>query len=120
MGISLAISVGSCPFSKIDRELFEEQKLAHSIGLKNGLFSSSQAHRILNTFNGYHVNQLKRIGPHLLSEFGNASRQESIVVDIDQSSRPTYAHKREGATTGKTEKHGHCAFNGQLLLVLEK
>jgi len=52
------------------------------------------------------VNQLKRIGQTLVSEFGDASRQKLIVVDIDQSARPTYAQKREGITTGKTQKHG--------------
>jgi hypothetical protein len=52
------------------------------------------------------VNQLKRIGQTLVSEFGDAPRQELIVVDIDQSARPTYAQKREGVTTGKTQKHG--------------
>ena len=40
------------------------------------------------------------------SEFGDSPRQELIVVDIDQSARPTYACKREGATTGKTSKIG--------------
>ena len=102
MGTCLAISVGCCPLSKIGTELYEERKLARSIGFEKGFFSSTQAHRILNTFNGYHVNQLKRIGQHLVSEFGDASRQELIIVDIDQSARPTYANKREGATTGKT------------------
>jgi hypothetical protein len=29
-----------------------------------------------------------------------------IVVDIDHSAIPTYAYQREGATTGKTQKHG--------------
>jgi hypothetical protein len=106
MGTSLAISVGCCPFSKIDTELFEERKLARSIGLETGFFSASQAHRILNKFNGYHVNQLKRIGHSLVCEFGDAPRQELIIVDIDQSARPTYAQKREGATTGKTQKKG--------------
>lgn len=104
MGISLAISVGCYPISKINTELFEERKLARSIGLENGFFSASQAHRILNKFNGYHVTQLKRIGQTLVSEFGNAPRQELIIVDIDQSARPTYAQKREGATFVKTQK----------------
>jgi len=80
--------------------------LARSIGLETGFFSASQAHRILNTFNGYHVNQLRRIGQNLVSEFGDAYQKELIVVDIDQSARPTYARKREGATTGKTSKLG--------------
>jgi len=106
MGISLAVSVGNCPLSKIDTEFFEERKLARSIGLENGFFSASQAHRILNAFNGYHVNQLKRIGQSLVEQFGDAAHQELIIVDIDQSARPTYARKREGATTGKSQKHG--------------
>jgi len=42
----------------------------------------------------------------LVSEFGDARRQELIFVDIDQSARPTYARKRQGATTGKTAKIG--------------
>ena len=104
MGISLAISIGCCPLTKIDTELFEERKLARSIGLETGFFSASQAHRILNQFNGYQVNQLKRIGQTLISEFGDAPRQKLIVVDIEQSARPTYAQKREGVT--KTQKHG--------------
>jgi hypothetical protein len=106
LGISLAISVGCSRLSKIDRELSEERKLASSIGLERGFFSSSQAHRILNRFNRYHVNQLKKIGQSLISKFGDAPRQELIVVDIDQSARPTYARQREGATTGKTQKRG--------------
>lgn len=106
LGTGLAISVGSYPFSKLDTELYDERKLAHSIGLENGFFSASQAHRILNTFNGYNVNQLKKIAQNLIVEFGDASRAELIVVDIDQSARPTYANKREGATTGKSQKHG--------------
>jgi len=106
MGTGLAISVGSYPFSKIDTELYEERKLARSIGLENGFFSSSQAHRILNSFNGYNVNQLKKIAQNLVVEFGNAPRQELIIVDIDQSAQPTYANKREGATTGKCSKRG--------------
>jgi hypothetical protein len=69
MGTSLAISVGCCPYSKIDSELQEERKLACSIGLETGFLSNVQAHRILNSFNGYHVNQLKRIGHSLLGEF---------------------------------------------------
>lgn len=81
---------------------FSSRKLARSIGLETGFFSASQAHRILNTFNGYHVNQLRRIGQNLVCEFGDAPNQKLIVVDIDQSARPTYARKREGATTGKT------------------
>ena len=40
------------------------------------------------------------------SEFGDAPRRELIIVDIDQSARPTYAQKREGATTGKSQKKG--------------
>ena len=106
MGVSFAISVGCSPFSKIDTELHEERKLARSIGLKKGFFSASQAHKILNLFKGYHVNQLKKIGQSLVSEFGNATRQDLIVVDIDQSARPTYARKREGATFVQTQKHG--------------
>lgn len=106
MGLCLAISVGCCPLSRIDTDLYEEQKLARSIGLETGFFSSSQAHRILNTFNGYHVNQLKRIGYTLLSQFGDAPHKDMIIVDIDQSTRPTYANKREGATTGKNVKNG--------------
>jgi len=106
MGISLAISVGCCPFSKIDTELHEERKLARSLGLEEGFFSASQAHRILNMFRGHHVNQLKRIGQTLVNQFGDAPQKDIIIVDIDQSTRPTYANKREGATTGKTVKHG--------------
>lgn len=90
VGTSLAFSVGCNPLSKIDTELHEERKLAHSIGLEKGFFSSSQAHKILNMFKGYHVNQLKRIGQSLVSEFGNGYQKELIVVDIDQSARPTY------------------------------
>ena len=52
------------------------------------------------------MNQLKRIGQTLVSEFGDAYQKELIVVDIDQSARPSYAQKREGVTTGKTQKHG--------------
>jgi hypothetical protein len=106
MGLCLAISVGCCPLSKIDTELYEEKKLARSIGLEAGFFSSSQAHRILNIFKGYHVNQMKRIGYTLVSQFGDAPRKDIIIVDIDQSTRPTYADKREGSTTGKNVKHG--------------
>ncbi|MCP3965381.1 MAG: transposase [Desulfobacteraceae bacterium] len=106
MGVCIAVSVGCCPFSRIDTELYEERKLACSIGLEKGFFSSRQAHRILNTFSGYHVNQLKRIAQTLISEFGDAPRDDLIIVDIDQSTRSTYACKREGATTGKTPKHG--------------
>lgn len=69
MGTCLAISVGSCVFSKLDTELYEERKLARSINLENGFFSASQAHRILNTFDGYRVNQFKKIGHLLVSEF---------------------------------------------------
>lgn len=106
MGISLAISVGCCPFSKIDTELYEERKLARSLGLEEGFFSASQAHRILNMFTGHHVNQLRRIGQTLVKQFGDGPQKNVIIVDIDQSVRPTYANKREGATTGKTVKHG--------------
>jgi len=91
---------------KLILSFFSSRKLACSIGLETGFFSDKKAHRILNTFNGYHVNQLRAIGQHLVSEFGEASAQEVIVVDIDQSARPTYARKREGATTGKTSKRG--------------
>ncbi len=42
----------------------------------------------------------------MVSEFGDAHQKELIVVDIEQSARPTYARKREGATTGKTSKRG--------------
>lgn len=52
------------------------------------------------------MNQLKKIAKNLIVEFGNASHQELIIVDIDQSARPTYAKKREGATTGKCQKRG--------------
>jgi len=52
------------------------------------------------------VNQLKRIGQTLVVEFGDAPRQDLIVVDIDQSARLNDAQKREGVTTGKTQKHG--------------
>lgn len=106
MGVCLAVSVGCCPLSRIDTELREERKLARSVGLENGFFSSRQAHRILNTFNGYHVNQLKRISQTLISDFGDSPRKDLIIADIDQSTRPTYACKREGATTGKNPKHG--------------
>ncbi len=106
MGACMAVSVGCCPFSKIDTELREERKLARSLGLETGFFSSTQAHRILNTFNGYHVNQLKRIGQNMVLEFGDAPRKDLIVADIDQSCRPTYARKREGATTGKSTGRG--------------
>jgi len=93
-------------YQKLILSFSSSRKLACSIGLETGFFSASQAHRILNTFNGYHVNQLKRIGQNLVSEFGDARRQELIFVDIDQSARPTYARKRQGATTGKTAKIG--------------
>jgi len=74
--------------------------------LEAGFFSSVQAHRILNTFNGYHVNQHRAIGHSLIGEFGNAPHCSLIVVDIDQSVRSTYAQKREGATTGKSHTKG--------------
>ena len=35
-----------------------------------------------------------------------ASRHKLIIVDIDQSARPTYAQLLSGATTGKTAKRG--------------
>lgn len=93
-------------YLKLIQSFFSSRKLADSIGLETGFFTASQAHRILNTLNGFHVNQLRRIGQNLVSEFGDAPRQELIIVDIDQSARPTYARKREGATTGKTSKPG--------------
>jgi len=40
-------------------------------------------------------------------------------VDIDQSARPTYAQKREGVTTGKTQKPGQ-KCNGRSLSVPAK
>lgn len=82
--------------------------------METGFFSASQAHRILNVFNGYHVNQLKKIGQNLVCEFGDAYQYELIVVDIDQSARPTYAHKREGATLVQTQKHGQKCREGSV------
>jgi len=38
MGISLAISIGCYPLTKIDTDLFEERKLARSIGARNRIF----------------------------------------------------------------------------------
>jgi len=86
---------------------FSSRKLARSIGLETGFFSDKKAHRILNKFNGYHVNQLKRIGHSLVCEFGDAHQKELIIVDIEKEARPTYAQKREGATFVQTQKKGH-------------
>ena len=93
-------------YPKLILNFFSSRKLACSIGLETGFFSASQAHRILNTFNGYHVNQYRAIGQNLIHEFGDAPHQKLIVVDIDQSARPTYARKREGATTFNPSKLG--------------
>ncbi|EDN67567.1 hypothetical protein BGP_2099 [Beggiatoa sp. PS] len=66
------------------------------------------------------MNQLRIIGQNLISEFGDAPRQELIVVDIDQSARPTYACKREGQQPEKPQKWDKTVFNGLLLFVLVK
>jgi len=104
---ALLFQLGAVLFLKLIPNFDSSRKLACSIGLETGFFSSIQAHRILNSFNGYHVNQLRRIGHSLVGEFGNAPRSDLIVVDIDQSVRSTYAQKREGATFVKSQKHGH-------------
>ena len=104
--LALLCKEGAVLFLKLIPNFDSSRKLACSIGLESGFVSIVQAHRILNAFNGYHVNQLIRYGHSLVSEFGNAPHCSLIVVDIDQSVRQTIAQKREGATTGKNYKHG--------------
>lgn len=100
----LAIIMLECErLSHVDDQFGRELILAHQLGLKR-FFSQSTAHRFINQFQGWHINQLRRMHEGLLREKGSAPKVQEKVVDFDATTLSVEGRKREGAEPGFNRK----------------
>lgn len=68
-------------------------------------FDQSTAHRFLNEFQLWHSRQLENIADDLSREFGEAYRQDIVVLDIDTTTHSVESRKRENAVPGYNKKY---------------
>lgn len=104
IGLLCIILLGIKRLRKINRLLKTEVKIANLIGLKR-FFDQSTAHRFLNEFQLWHLRQLERIGDELARDFGEAFRQDIVVLDIDSTTHSVESRKREKAVVGYNKKN---------------
>lgn len=103
-GIVAAILLGVERFRRINDVLATEKKIAQLIGLPE-FFDQSTVHRFLNEFSTWHVKQLEAVNNKLIHEFGEAARQDILVLDIDSSTHSLESRKREKAVVGFNKKN---------------
>jgi len=104
MGIISIILLGIKRLGKINRLLKTEPQIANLIGLKK-FFDQATAHRFLNEFQLWHLRQLEKIGDELARDFGEAFRQDIIVLDIDSTTHSVESRKREKAVVGYNKRN---------------
>lgn len=103
MGLVAVSTLGIPRIYKIDNLLKTETQVAHLIGLPQ-FFDQSTAHRYLNRFGKWHVNQLDRINTQVLLAHGESTRQDAIILDIDSQTHTLESRKREQAVVGRNRK----------------
>jgi hypothetical protein len=103
MGLVAVFTLGIPRIYQIDDLLSTETELANLIGLPQ-FFDQSTAHRYLNRFGKWHVDQLDRVNPQVLAQHGESMRQDIILLDIDSQTHTLESRKREGAVVGKNRK----------------
>lgn len=86
-------------FSNIHDKFSDETELAEMIGLKR-FFSDQTAYNFINNFSKWHTDQLKKINKQLLIDFGQSTKQEMPIIDIDMTTFSLESKKREGAIPG--------------------
>ena len=104
IGIITAILLGVERFRRINDVLSTETKIAKLIGLPE-FFDQCTAHRFLNEFQKWHVKQLEETSDRLIHDFGESTRQDILVVDIDSSTHSLESRKREKAVVGYNKKN---------------
>ena len=87
----------------LNTEYQQERLLAHQLGLVR-MFEQSTAHRFINRFKGWHINQLERINVQLLQAHGQSFKAPTKVVDFDGTTHSVEGRKRQGATPGKNKQ----------------
>lgn len=103
IGLASLPLLGIPRLSKIDERLSTETELAKLLGLPRW-FSQSTAHRYLNGFSKWHVQQLDTINHQLLVQFGNSSTQPLVIVDIDSQTHTLESRQRQEAVVGYNRK----------------
>ena len=104
IGIITAILLGIERFRRINDVLSTETKIAELIGLPE-FFDQCTAHRFLNEFQKWHVKQLEEASDRLICDFGESTRQDVLVLDIDSSTHSLESRKREKAVIGYNKKN---------------
>jgi hypothetical protein len=104
IGIICIILLGIQRLRKINRLLKTETQIANLIGLER-FFDQVTAHRFLNEFQLWHLRQLERVADELCKEFGEAFRQDIVVLDIDSTTHSVESRKREKAVVGYNKKN---------------
>jgi len=100
----VAIIILECErLSHVDDQFGRELILAHQLGLSR-FFTQSTAHRFINRFQGWHVNQLRRIHEGMLHAYGAAVQAQGKVADFDATTLSVEGRKREGAEPGFNRK----------------
>jgi len=103
MGLVTVFTLGIPRIYQIDDLLSTETELAHLIGLPQ-FFDQSTAHRYLNRFGKWHVDQLDRVNTQVLAAYGESMHQDIVLLDIDSQTHTLESRKREGAVVGKNRK----------------
>jgi hypothetical protein len=103
MGLVAVFTLGIPRIHQIGDLLSTETKLAHLIGLPQ-FFDQSTAHRYLNRFGKWHVDQLDRVNTQILAQHGESMRQDIVLLDVDSQTHTLESRKREGAVVGGNRK----------------
>jgi hypothetical protein len=104
IGVICIILLGIKRLGKINRLLKTETQIANLIGLKR-FFDQATAHRFLNEFQLWHLRQLERVADDLSRDFGEAFRQDIVLLDIDSTTHSVESRKREKAVVGYNKKN---------------
>jgi hypothetical protein len=104
IGIICIILLGIKRLRKINRLLKTETQIARLIGLER-FFDQVTAHRFLNEFQLWHLRQLERVSDELSRDYGEAFRQDIVVLDIDSTTHSVESRKREKAVVGYNKKN---------------
>jgi hypothetical protein len=103
MGLVAVFTLGIPRIYQIDDLLSTETELANLIGLPQ-FFDQSTAHRYLNRFGKWHVDQLDRVNTQVLAQHGESMRQDIVLLDVDSQTHTLESRKREGAIVGRNRK----------------
>ena len=98
------ILLGIKRLRKINRVLKTESQVAQLIGLER-FFDQATAHRFLNEFQLWHIRQLENVADELAKTFGEAFRQDIVVLDIDSTTHSLESRKRQKAVIGYNKKN---------------